>query len=102
MQHVIDFIFYRYVYSTCFERQALIIKSPLTVYTASNFLCCYLSAALSCKKLAFSGASDLTNRSIQTDAPLKASFLQDSVADRHQHRKLEAVCTVKGLLMMST
>jgi hypothetical protein len=28
----------------------------------------------------------VTNRSIQTDAPLKASFLQDSAADRHKHR----------------
>jgi hypothetical protein len=28
----------------------------------------------------------LTNRSTQTDAPLKASFLQDSAADRHKHR----------------
>jgi hypothetical protein len=35
MQLVIDFIFYLYVYSTCFERQALIIMSPLTVHTAS-------------------------------------------------------------------
>jgi hypothetical protein len=36
-----------------------------------------------------------TNQSIQTDAPLKASFLQDSAADRYKHRKLEAVCTVR-------
>jgi hypothetical protein len=28
----------------------------------------------------------LTNRSIQTDAPLEASFLQDSAADTHKHR----------------
>jgi hypothetical protein len=28
----------------------------------------------------------LTNQSIQTDAPLKASLLQDSAADRHKHR----------------
>jgi hypothetical protein len=222
------------MYSTCFERQTLIIRSPLTVHTASSFLCWCLSAALFCKKLTFGGASvcidrfvtcihltkwtvnvkvmvkvkvktglswlwikvikckvpprpptpdgikwplkvggaagskgltaseakkrvmpgsdirgdalqfppqltlkwaqnwggvlfckphflnlgpgkllidgikwpryywciHLTNRSIQTDAPPKASFLQDSAADRHQHRKLEAVCTVKGLLMM--
>jgi hypothetical protein len=51
MQLVIDFIFYLYVYSTCFERQAPIIGSPLTVHTASSFLCLCLSAALSCKFL---------------------------------------------------
>jgi hypothetical protein len=51
MQLVIDFIFYLCAYSTCFERQAPIIRSPLTVYTASSFLCLCLSAALSCKKL---------------------------------------------------
>jgi hypothetical protein len=28
----------------------------------------------------------VTNRSIQPDAPLKASFLQDSAADRHKQR----------------
>jgi hypothetical protein len=51
MQLVIDFILYLCVYSTCFERQAPIIRSPLTVHTASSFLCLCLSAALSCKKL---------------------------------------------------
>jgi hypothetical protein len=126
MQLVIDFIFYLYAYSTCFERHALIIRSPLTLYTASSFLCWCLLAALSCKKLAFCGASlcidrmvrsvcqkytpdqpinkrqtHLTNRTIQTDAPIKVSFLQESAADKYQHKKLEAACTVKGLLMMS-
>jgi hypothetical protein len=47
----IDFIFYSYLYSTCFERQAPIIRSPLTVHTTSSFLCLCLPAALSCKKL---------------------------------------------------
>jgi hypothetical protein len=28
------------------------------------------------------------------------NFLQDSAADRHKHRKMEAVYTVRGLLMM--
>jgi hypothetical protein len=64
MQLVIDFIFYLYVYSTCFERQTPITGIPLTVYTASSFLCLCLSAALSCKK----------------------GFLQDSAADRLKHR----------------
>jgi hypothetical protein len=77
MKLVIDFISYLYMYSTCFERHALIIRSPLTVHTASSLQCCCLPAALSCKKLS------------------------DSAADGHQHRKLEAVCAVKGLLMMS-
>jgi hypothetical protein len=77
MQLVIDFIFYLYVYSTCFVHQAPIIRSPLTIHTASSFLCLCLSAALFCK-----------------------SFLQDSATNRHKHRKLEAVCMVKGLLMM--
>jgi hypothetical protein len=95
MQLVIVFLFYLCVCSTCFERQAPIIRSPLAVHTASSFLCLCLSAALFCKKLAFSGASvcidrlvqiHQTNRSIQTDAPLKASFLQNSAADRHKHR----------------
>jgi hypothetical protein len=76
MQFVIDFIFYLCVSSICFKHQAPIIRSPLTVHTASSFLCLCLSAALSCKSL------------------------QDSAADRHKHRKLEAVCTVRGLLTM--
>jgi hypothetical protein len=33
----------------------------------------------------------LTNRSIQTDAPLKASFLQDSAADTHKHRYVSRI-----------
>jgi hypothetical protein len=53
MQLVIEFIFYLCVYSTCFERQAPIIRSPLTVHTASSFLCLCLSAALSCKKASY-------------------------------------------------
>jgi hypothetical protein len=61
-----------------------------------QFLCLGPSAALSCKKLAFSGTSvyidrlveciHATNRSRQTYVPLKASFVQDSAADRHKHR----------------
>jgi hypothetical protein len=71
MKLVIDFIFYLCVYSTCFERQAPIIRSPLTVHTASSFLCLCLSAALSCKKLAFSGVSVCIDRLVRciTDTP---------------------------------
>jgi hypothetical protein len=39
--------------------------------------------------------------SLQFPVLMSVSFLQDSAADRYQHRKLEAVCTVKVLLMMS-
>jgi hypothetical protein len=99
MQFLIDFIFYLYVYSTCFERQELITRSPFNRTYSLQF-----SVLMSvCLRHCLLGVSEthLNNRSIQTDAPLKASFLQDSAADRHQHRKLEAVCKVKGLLMMS-
>jgi hypothetical protein len=53
--------------------------------------------------IGWSGVSvDTPDQPINTDRrTTKASFLQDSAADRHQHRKLEAVCTAKGLLMMS-
>jgi hypothetical protein len=50
---------------TCFERQALIIRSPLTVHTVSSFLCWCLSAALSCKKMAFGGAAVCIDRFVR-------------------------------------
>jgi hypothetical protein len=49
MQLVIDFFFYLYVYnSTCFKRQALIIRSPSPYIQPSVSV--FVSAALSCKK----------------------------------------------------
>jgi hypothetical protein len=122
----------------------------LTVHTASSFLCWYLSAAMSCKKLYILrlifryfyivgcyllclcswvylykiNAAIWYNKTWREKhlessylnikisgiyrqckstrrSAVKTSSLQDSTADRHQHRKLEAVCTVKGLLMMN-
>jgi hypothetical protein len=51
MQLVIGFYFFIYRSSTCFERQALIIRSPSPYIEppVSVFVC--LSAALPCKKL---------------------------------------------------
>jgi hypothetical protein len=136
MQLVIDFYFLSKCVLYMFRASSAHHQDSLAVHKASSFLCLCLSAALSCKKLAFSGASvcidrlvacihanrtticfllymfrkssahhqesltvhtciHATNQSIQTGALLKASFLQDSAADRHKHRKLEAVCMVR-------
>jgi hypothetical protein len=75
MQLVIDFIFYMFVYSTCFERQAPIIRSPLTVHTASSFLCLCLSAALSCKELELYKDARIQKRqtTCQFECPCSAS-----------------------------
>jgi hypothetical protein len=64
-------------------------QESLTVHTASSLcVCVCLQHCLVRNWLLVVRLSVLivTNRSIQTDAPLKASFLQDSATDRHKHR----------------